>query len=393
MYVAPDTNIILRYKRLWDIAPVDLNLHEDITWLITPEVIRELNKIKDRERDKALRRRAGEFTKRFEQAIDAGDGRFLYAERQKAFDYVGNALDNSVADERLLADLIAFRDEKTVAGIALLTNDFNLRTRARARGFAVIAPPDGLALPEPPTAMEIQHEELRRELDALRSAAPRLELLLNGRDERTIQFPIRPSTAARFPKPPFFDHRYQKAQKVNPVPGLLTYGATKENPEYDAEFNRYKEQVAAIAPERWRIQSRFFPLALVLTNTGGLKAETINVRLVVPAALEVHEELPDIPEWPKPPQRYTFVSFMHGGFDRQAYARAFQRSPLVSDFARASRRAYEAPYARRHLAPQGNSTRVEYDIRDLAQHDSYSLEKLLVELPLEFRGCRRGDPI
>src|SRR5207245_1875844 len=76
------------------------------------------------------------------------------------------------SDDRLLASLLGFCDERPGNRVMILSADTGLGVKARSRRIEIVAPADSLELPDELDDVERELEKARREVIELRGAAP-----------------------------------------------------------------------------------------------------------------------------------------------------------------------------------------------------------------------------
>lgn len=148
-YYAPDTNALMHYKLLSEIVPADLALSTPINWLILEQVVSELDEKSHHEKSYYAKR--GRKLKRQIHAATSDPAVFGHGSKTIVFfpndfpDIWG--LDLTIADNRILAQAVAFQQERKGASVTIVTADIALMIRAEKLGFDVLELPDELRRP------------------------------------------------------------------------------------------------------------------------------------------------------------------------------------------------------------------------------------------------------
>ena len=228
-----------------------------------------------------------------------------------------------VADDRLLASLLSFRNECGNDDRALLmTADGGLRIKARARQVELVTPDDSLANKDEPDETERQLAAANCELAALRSAAPDLRVTIEGKTH--IEGELRPVKAF---DAGMLDRLLDEWRSRHPhiggmpdsvsIPGggtvylkglagvlgsVSAEGAAEHNATINRVFKEY-EQYLRDWPSVINEYRRSLKLTFVLDNAGTAPADGVHVRFWIEADGVWLEELPDVPQLPAMPKR------------------------------------------------------------------------------------------
>jgi|SRR5579872_5705383 len=145
-FLAPDTNALIHYKLLSEIMPADLELSAPINWLILEQVVSELDD--KSHHGKSYYAKRGRKVKR--QIRVATNDPTVFGHESKTIVFFPKELpdiwgvDLAIADNRILAQAIAFQQERRGASVTIVTGDVALMIRAEKLGLGVIELSDKL---------------------------------------------------------------------------------------------------------------------------------------------------------------------------------------------------------------------------------------------------------
>lgn len=232
--------------------------------------------------------------------------------------FAKHRLQPSSKDDRLLASLLEF-GETEAAGhrVVLLSADGGLRVKARARGIEVVAPPDELANSDEPDETERELAAAQRELAALRTAAPKLRLTIEGdsfiEGEVRLVKPLDATTRSRLLKDwrERFPHIAAMPDNI-PMPGGGTFSlntfsglpgfvSSKEAKEYNAKVDRVFERFERYLDEWHSVvngYARSLELKFRVENSGTAPADDVHITLRTEADGVWLAKLPDPPKAP-----------------------------------------------------------------------------------------------
>jgi rRNA-processing protein FCF1 len=177
-----DTMIYLHYKAVEEVPWPELVGAEHVLILIPRITQRELDKHKDSHPQRKIRERARRILQQLEEwsasdrtplreRVDIG----VYQPLPR-IDYAEFDLDPSRNDEVLLATILDYRQRNPGSEVMLITQDTTPRFTARHLGIPSIALSEDLALPVEPDPVEQENRELRKQLEKLQRAMPKLLL-------------------------------------------------------------------------------------------------------------------------------------------------------------------------------------------------------------------------
>jgi len=306
----------------------------EVTLVVAPIVLRELNKKKDSDQNKGIRTRAGDILKAFEKYQANGkirEGVFLnFVCIEPKIDWDQKGLDPDVSDDRLIASMILDED---ISKLISVTSNFGLRQKARNKNIRNVKLDDSLKEDVRIDDDTKKIKELEAKLARFENASPKLELYVKG-----------------FPNCQFHEFEYKEVQDIDPIAieteieklkseleykpskinemtrgmvllGSLNSCSESEIDRYKNEVNDYLESIRKYHKDKNQYehyQSRLFALDLVLSNTGGKAASDIDIFLHFPdgfamfegkRALSYHE--PSLPSRPTPPRTASQMLFMN----------------------------------------------------------------------------------
>jgi PIN domain len=338
-----DTQIYVHYQDFEQINFPNFVEAHDVTIVIPPVSIRELNKLKDLNPREKIKKRAGSCLKRlhalFESSSEARlqSGTIVQLEdRDPSINFEELGLQKEIQDDNLIASIISKQAEFPRSAIVLVTSDAGLTLLAKARrlGIATKKLPDALKLPADTNSEEKRIRELESEIRELKLRAPELLLTFDeGHQYKEFLLP-QPLEASneymqakldeirqRHPK---MEVEPQQADKANVAKSVLTLGELaalcgpitgvslfdrvmpEQIEKYNHDLDTFYEEYATYAQEHLIFQNlkqRTIKLTISLNNRGTMPAEDIDVQLHFPDGFELMNlsDLPKAPSTPKPP--------------------------------------------------------------------------------------------
>lgn len=329
--------VYLHYRHVgdldWPALVRDASGHATDVVLVVPRVtLQEIDKHKNGHTHQTIRERAQRVLRWLDAqgdvAREAGhapvrDGVTLaFAGRPISVDFAAAGLDPAQGDDQLVAVMLAYRAADSDADIWLVTQDSGPRATARDHGFRTLALPDALKLPPEEDPHVKENRQLKRELEAMKHARPRLALtFVPGRgvvapDRVELMLdpdPVPPEAVwaaalaaaeAAIPvRTPEADAAAAAARQlaaersgVGNAARVTIWDAYHETPTLE-EYARYAEERSkrlthydrALREEWvvWVVARRRFTVRLELANTGGAPAEDVDVHVHVPDGPDV----------------------------------------------------------------------------------------------------------
>ena len=145
-FLAPDTNVLIHFKKISAIEPADLGLTVAPNWLFLEQVISELDE-KAYHRDPYYSDRA-KYLKRLIVKVESDST--TVGSGSTAINFFPDSLPSlqglelAVADHRIILQAVSFQQANPGAAVTLATNDAALALRARALGFDILEFPEAL---------------------------------------------------------------------------------------------------------------------------------------------------------------------------------------------------------------------------------------------------------
>ena len=317
-----DTNVLLHYHFFRDVdwaAELD---EPEVVLVLAPVVLSELDdhKWSGSRREKARAKgvlKAIDEIELADEAIGIRKGVSVMGIGHEPAEavFARYRLQGGVKDDRLLASLLAFREERgSNHRVLLVTADAGLRVKARGQRVEVIVPADDLVIDDEPDETERRLSAANRELAAYKSAAtPDLRLTIEGKPfiECKVHLVREFDTQTRARLFAEWRSRYPQGR----LPGLprLPSFISAEDAEIDLVFGKYKKYLEAwpYIVNRYR---RSLELKFVLENSGTAPADDVHLNLWTGADGVWLEELLDLPTPPAMPKRHDLLDF---GLHRQ----------------------------------------------------------------------------
>lgn len=327
-FVFVDTNVFVHFEFFKNVDWAAELAARDVTLVLPPVVIEELDKRKwsgtrrEKERAKAVLRAFKELGLSTAPAQvrphvsivaldDEPDDAFLARHRLQA----------RSADDRLLASALAFKEGRPDARVLVLTADTGLAIKAPTRQMEVATPAERLELVDEPDETERALDAARRELAAVKNAAPKLRIKFDSGTylelDRCLADPLEPVMREKLLTEWRARHPHVSSTPdafvlpggsridlsiFSGIPGYLSEeNAKKHNAAIERHFAQYREYL-----ERWpsafNSLKRCVEIRLVLENDGSAPADDVHLLLWTQARGLWREGMPDVdapPEMPK----------------------------------------------------------------------------------------------
>ena len=309
LFVAPDTNFILHFKPLCEIGPVDLKLSRTYAWLVTGQVLRELD-IRKGTGDKTLRKRARKAAKELEQA-EAQHATFptgcsVQAHfRTGSFDFEAKGLLPNEGDDKIIADILDFKEQHATDEVLLLTDDVSMRMRAKGYGISVLNPdeidPEGDL--KRPDLEDDRDERLRLSEERNRILAmtqPDIDCAFED-GSREVSYEVYSFSQAELEEA--ISKAAEPANLEEALNNTIFTGFLKQNLEYENDLTRFAVQLRSYFLETWVLDYRTIEIATVLFSRNGVQPLVVNVSLTFDTTGTVLEKRSDQPKAPKRPAR------------------------------------------------------------------------------------------
>lgn len=335
-----DTNIFLHYRFFVEI-PWDKMYGEDFQLVLTLTVISELDKHK-RNPNPKIASRAKQVLSRIDGLQKQTDGFPLLVFQRRPGDdiFEKHQLDRREQDDCILATIIEYTKAYPEHHTLFISNDTGPRLRAAYLEINTEELPVELQNPTEPSDEQKQIKILKKELDLLKNAMPRLKVSFSNGTEiiRTTLTgglgPKKETIEGSFKQVledyPFleFDNPLPKNEKVMELLNATKFEHERKHLMYlydpfdtryyvNNEINRYNEAIKAFhsnvksylecAYDHELMGKLTVKLAFELHNSGNAPADEIDIWLQFPDGfmLAKNEGLPKEPIIPKAPERPT----------------------------------------------------------------------------------------
>ena len=303
-----DTNVYIYFRLFTDCDWKKLLECDDLTLLITPTIIGEIDKLKNDSR-KFANKRARELGAIFDK-IDSGSStafgiKIDFPEQSiRDFDWDAYNLDKSRSDDNIIAELLSINDLNNK--ICIVTEDSLMKRKAKARKITPITPPE-----EWRREQKDPRDKKIAELQALiEQKIPEVKLRLLDRNENkgkdTLELII------EIPEIKLIDDKYienELSQIKREIKDrlnersyfLLSSGTIKR---YEDKLRAYPQECEEYFKECNRIileRSFSINISFILENLGNIPADDLDIWINFPNGLKVFEELPEFPDMPGMP--------------------------------------------------------------------------------------------
>lgn len=327
LYLYPDTNIFLHFQDFEELDWSSLvDSQEPFTIVMTPVVLDEIDQHKYSSNRKRAHK-ARNLAPRIDKILDGSQSSIvtvLRSPRSATFNDLNDlGLDSSRGDNWLIATILsdrqAFQPQDTSI---LITNDAGPKWKAIDYGIRVIRPSENLQLSNEPDETERERDQIKKELNEIKNAQPKLELTfenesalleiqrpgaVRSRDEALTE----KLTEIRSKFPPIIHTPDVTAEEANTysIRTLLEQHSRLSEEQvnkYNKELENFHSKTRAYWDAAYTakvFEHHTFTIELILHNKGGKPAENIDLYLHFPDGFEMPEEkgFPKIPSKPSPP--------------------------------------------------------------------------------------------
>lgn len=358
-----DTNIFLQCQPLRDLPWHELSPKDDIMLVVPRSVQDELDKLKqDGNGRRAKRARlACTFLR---EIVLSGEMARVLRERDPKVQVclrrrnpvtetasIPSDLDMSEADDRIIADLIAFRSADPDSAGELLTYDTGPMVTAHYLGLPCVPIPEGWLLPPETDERDKKILQLEKELSLYKKSAPEILISANdgsGSDIEEVLFPVTiyrdlkldeigsylDMLRRRYPAASEFGDKESCKAALSMIT-IYRPPSKREIARYnDEEYPSWEEQTKSVLqslPAYLESQAEQTTIFFAIGNQGSVPAENVIVEfeavggilLASRAEIEERESLTEVvlPDPPQPPQgTWTQSSVI--------YAAALQSQPI-----------------------------------------------------------------
>ena len=321
-----DTNIYLHYKLFTEGDWKTLLGSEDLTLVVPPTVIKELDEKKYTAPNTRLKRKAQEIISKFKEI---SEGKSVPNGIQIVFpdssiedvDWGGIGLNSSNADDRIIAATLALKEKSAGDAVLIVTADFGLELKAKNHNIKCVSPPEDWKI-ETKDSRDKEIAELQVKLQKYQNALPDVQLLLSTGDNSVPVLKISKDVLLEgiLTDEDIEAKLEQEHKEVKPIGTVNTINQgfiskeqirmyNEEVREYIKKYRKYLNDVKEIQESCLTIE-----LSPVLINGGNSPAEDIDIFfeypndwLNSPNDIELLEEaylleIPEKPARPNPPK-------------------------------------------------------------------------------------------
>jgi hypothetical protein len=343
-----DTMVFLHYQSFDQINWLEIAGTDEVTIVIPPVTIRELNEKKDTQQMSRVRKRAGAVIRQLHRLFESGQpaqlqrGIYVYFEdRDPSIDFTAHSLNAGIQDDILMASIIMHKEENPDVDVILVTSDYGLTLVAKAgrQGIATVMLPDNLRIPSTPDPEQARIRELEKEVLELKSKIPQLSLIFeDGSQYGKFSLP-RPVDFApedleiklnevkrRYPKidkqpkkTPEQRNTAASGTQLDHLSAISDFAARVARSGWDtvsaediARYNEQLDEFYGVYSKHWQrevelknLRRRTLRLDLLVANDGTAPAEDIDVFLFFPDGFRLarEENLPKVSTPPQPPSK------------------------------------------------------------------------------------------
>lgn len=332
-----DTNAYLHYQPFDQINWLEVLKVSEVTIVVPPVTIRELNKHKELHPRPRVKKRAGMVLKRFFSLFESASQGYLrdgveicLEDRDPVIDFASFQLSHDIQDDNLIASIIMFQSEKPGTEVMLVTSDVGLTLVVKANRLRIptIKLPDNLKLPQEPDPEQKRIRELEQELRELKLKVPQISLTFENGSQHTkftLPHPIELTQDELERKLKRIKRRYRKmehqSKQTRELPNQLvsvaeasailnaSLGNTvlpEDIDNYNVRLDEfYQMYVKYLRKNAWyqNLRRRTINLTIFIANDGSAPAEDIDVFMHFPDGFQLTDEqgFPESPRPPKPP--------------------------------------------------------------------------------------------
>jgi len=315
MDILLDTNIALHFKRMDLIDWCELAGVAPCALIVTPVLMRELERNKVHNPNAKLRQRAKDTISwladrlREEDPIELRkDVTLNFDEQEPLLDFAEHRLSRDIADDHLIASGLDWA-QRTGHGVAIASADNGIALKLRSRPLGFLQPGEKWRLPDAVDAERAELRDLRRELERERSRRALLSVHFDNGEKRLSigPEPIDP------PQPlneivsahPELTLDEFAALDDRTQPGVRVYSREPVD-QYNRDLGKYfvdYERYLTKHTEWVKQEQLILEVAFSLANIGSAPATNIDVAMSVPDHVEIIalDDAPDEPVEPGSP--------------------------------------------------------------------------------------------
>jgi hypothetical protein len=342
-----DTNIFLHYRFFTEIDWPSVTEAGEVTIVIPPIIMRELEKHKYGQKDEALKRRAERVSAHLAQLFKSGgqvrpQTKITFERQEPDEEFSTHRLSRETQDDHLLASISLYKREHSEEDVLLISNDLPLEVKAAPLSIKTQALPNEYRQPTEIDPNVKRIRELEQELREFTNRSPKPELSFdNGLKRLEFRVPeesIQTRTVAerieeikrKYPKlevPPPPPER-PRPENTDPSRIVIYTDLSSEDKPLRRDIEKYNQALDAFYEEYEKylisrdkakeLNSRKLELKIQFGNSGTAPVEKATIFMTIPASLQLtrNEQVFKYPQSPKPPElpeprRYSALRDMY----------------------------------------------------------------------------------
>ncbi|NCT75475.1 MAG: hypothetical protein GXC78_13130 [Chitinophagaceae bacterium] len=305
LYIFPDTNVFIHGRYFEEVDWSALTGSPEISIVLAPSVIAELDKHKNNTAKKVAQR-VRKLMPRIEAIIqnpDSSKWKIIPILRRLPRDFLDqHHFDPKDQDDALLASILQFNETITTEDqVLLITNDTGPKLKALSLNIPVRSLPDEYMLPDEPDESEKKIATLQKELDQYKNKTPLVTLQF----EHGSNFLEVKKTFEIKSKQEYIDSEMEKIRKEYPemifrdndsimLPTgqrakIALFRPREEQVDtYNTELKEFFAQYEKFFASQYKQGSFIFnccKIKLVVTNTGSVPAQDLDIHMHFPMVL------------------------------------------------------------------------------------------------------------
>ncbi len=299
MYLVLDTNGFLECKHFDDVDWREIAGDKDVTLVILPKVVHELDVHKFSHRNKKKAEKARKLLKRIQQLSD-NNGSTKKGIPVIIENGLGADVSSIYADDVIIAEVLALKRSHPDEKVVLASADTGIYLNARSKGIDVLKIEDSLL----ETLVDERDEKIRElteELQRLKNQQPKLYITFPGGDEKKIiDFSEFDEQAS--------DHKFMESlvereisEAIHKARSFGRYFLDKNDSEILAYRKEYREYLEAV----YEYRRTTFELTFELHNDGTAVADDMLIFIDFPEWIDLSEA--EFPSPDKPARPYSYV--------------------------------------------------------------------------------------
>lgn len=335
MNVFLDTMVYLHCVPTEQIDFCDILRTDAVTLLVPRVTFKELDKHKTSHSSSRTRDRSRRVLSFLESQIESGAPlrkgvvvRFVPTMPQ--IDMAAHGLDPAWNDDLLIASVLEYREQHNSVDTVLVTHDTGARLTCRHLGIKTIELPEKYRLPPELDESEKENQRLRRELQKIQNALPKISVGFADEVVSTARFSLEqpkdadesqisaaltkqknavPELARKHTPTELADESVSQFASKLAISELYSdMIPDKEFARYNAERIKYLENYERYLRElvtAKNLDKRSIRFTIAISNSGSAPADDVDVHLHFPDGFSLYQEddWPSLPSEPKPPSK------------------------------------------------------------------------------------------